>query len=66
MTDVKFKQMEYNLRKKLTLEENSILQKINNNFDKDDLYIKEKDKKILVYLNKLDLKKLENIIGLQK
>ena len=66
MADIKYKQMEFSIERGLTLEEYNLLQKINNQFTKDDIYIEHTDNNILVYLNKIDLEKFESLIESEK
>ena len=66
MADIKYKQMEFSIERGLTLEEYNLLQKINNQFTKDDIYIEHTDNNILVYLNKIDLEKFESLIKSEK
>ncbi|TYP48146.1 DNA-methyltransferase [Thermosediminibacter litoriperuensis] len=62
MNDIKYKDMEFHIDEGLTLEEYNLLQKINEQFTNDDIYIEYLHDKLIVHLNKLDLEKLESLI----
>lgn len=62
MEDIKYKKMEFYITDGLTFEEYNLLQRINEQFTKDDIYIEYLDNKLIVNLNKLDLEKFESLI----
>ncbi|QIB27481.1 DNA-methyltransferase [Caloranaerobacter azorensis] len=62
MKKVKYKDIEFPINKGLTFEEYNLLQKIDEQFSKDDLYIEYSNNNLIVHLNKLNLDKFEKLI----